>query len=59
MPVALVCGAGARAGGGRPRGGVGAGAGEQGRDVQPGALVIGRHCVTERDSAPVQYNGIV
>ena len=29
------------------------------RDVQPGALVIGRHCVTERDSAPVQYNGIV
>ena len=29
-----------------------------GRDVQP-ALVIGRHYVTERDSAPVQYNGIV
>ena len=29
-----------------------------GRDAQP-ALVIGRHCVTERDSAPVQYNGIV
>ena len=29
-----------------------------GRDVQP-ALVIGRHHVTERDSAPVQYNGIV
>ena len=30
-----------------------------GRDAQPGALVIGRHYVTERDSAPVQYNGIV
>ena len=30
------------------------------RDVQPGALVvIGRHYVTERDSAPVQYNGAV
>ena len=29
-----------------------------GRDAQP-ALVIGRHCVTELDSAPVQYNGIV
>ena len=29
-----------------------------GRDVQP-ALVIGRHYVTERDSAPVQYNGVV
>ena len=29
-----------------------------GRDVQP-ALVIGRHYVTERDSAPVQYNDIV
>ena len=29
-----------------------------GRDAQP-ALVIGRHYVTERDSAPVQYNGIV
>ena len=29
-----------------------------GRDAQP-ALVIGRHCTTERDSAPVQYNGIV
>ena len=29
-----------------------------GRDVQP-ALVIGRLYVTERDSAPVQYNGIV
>ena len=28
-----------------------------GRDAQP-ALVIGRHYVTERDSAPVQYNGI-
>ena len=28
------------------------------RDVQP-ALVIGRHYVTERGSAPVQYNGIV
>ena len=27
-------------------------------DVQP-ALVIGRHYVTEHDSAPVQYNGIV
>ena len=30
-----------------------------GRDVQPGAPVIGRHYVTERDSAPIQYNGIV
>ena len=30
-----------------------------GRDVQPGALVIGRHYITERDSVPVQYNGIV
>ena len=29
-----------------------------GRDVQP-ALVIGRHRVTKRDSAPVQYNDIV
>ena len=29
-----------------------------GRDAQP-ALVIGRHYVTERDSAPVQYNGIL
>ena len=29
-----------------------------GRDVQP-ALVIGRHYMTERDSAPVQYNGVV
>ena len=29
-----------------------------GRDAQP-ALVIGRHYVTERDSAPVQYNGVV
>ena len=29
-----------------------------GRDVHP-ALVIGRHYVTERDSAPVQYNGIL
>ena len=28
------------------------------RDAQP-ALVIGRHYMTERDSAPVQYNGIV
>ena len=28
-----------------------------GRDVQP--ALIGRHYVTERDSAPVQYNGIV
>ena len=28
------------------------------RDVPP-ALVIGRQYVTERDSAPVQYNGIV
>ena len=33
-------------------------AGSKGRDVQP-ALVIGRHHVTERDSAPVQYNDIV
>ena len=32
--------------------------GDDGRDAQP-ALVIGRHCITERDSAPVQYNGIV
>eukprot|EP00959_Pyramimonas_sp_CCMP1952_P320694 6710945-Pyramimonas_sp.AAC.1 len=42
-------------------GGAGAGAasgGASGRDVQP-ALVIGRHYVTERDSAPVQCNGIV
>ena len=30
-----------------------------GRDVQPGALVIGRHYITERASAPVQYNGLV
>ena len=29
-----------------------------GRDAQP-ALVIGRHYITERDSAPVQYNGVV
>ena len=29
-----------------------------GRDAQP-ALVIGRQYITERDSAPVQYNGIV
>ena len=29
-----------------------------GRDVQP-TLVIGRHCITERDSAPVQYTDIV
>ena len=29
-----------------------------GRDAQP-ALVIGRHCITECDSAPVQYNGVV
>ena len=28
------------------------------RDVQP-ALVISRHYVTERDSAPVQYNDVV
>ena len=28
------------------------------RDAQP-ALVIGRNYITERDSAPVQYNGIV
>ena len=27
-------------------------------DAQP-ALVIGRHYITEGDSAPVQYNGIV
>ena len=27
------------------------------RDVQP--ALIGRHYITERDSAPVQYNGIV
>ena len=30
----------------------------KGRDAQP-ALVIGRHYISERDSAPVQYNGIV
>ena len=29
-----------------------------GRDAQP-ALVIGRHYITERDGAPVQYNDIV
>ena len=29
-----------------------------GRDVQP-ALVIGRHYMTERGSAPVQYSDIV
>ena len=29
-----------------------------GSDVQP-ALVIGRHYITKRDSAPVQYNGIM
>ena len=29
-----------------------------GRDAQP-ALLIGRHYITERDSAPVQNNGIV
>ena len=29
----------------------------KGRNVQP--ALIGRHYVTERDSAPVQYNGIV
>ena len=28
------------------------------RDAQP-ALVIGRHYINERDSAPVQYNDIV
>ena len=32
--------------------------GQGGRDAQP-ALVIGRNYITERDSAPVQYNGIV
>ena len=32
---------------------------ELGRNVQPALAVIGRHSVTERDSAPVQYNGIV
>ena len=30
---------------------------EDGRDVQP--ALIGRQYVTERDSAPVQYSGIV
>ena len=30
-----------------------------GRDAQPGALVIGRHYITARDSAPVRYNDIV
>ena len=29
-----------------------------GREAQP-ALVIGRHYITERDSAPVQYNGVL
>ena len=29
-----------------------------GRDAQP-ALLIGRHYAIERDSAPVQYNGVV
>ena len=29
----------------------------EGRDVQP--ALIGRHCVTKRDSAPVQYNDIL
>ena len=33
-------------------------ASKEGRDAQP-AHVIGRHYITERDSAPVQYNGIV
>ena len=28
-----------------------------GKDVQP--ALIGRHYVSERDSAPVQYNGIL
>ena len=28
-----------------------------GRDAQP--ALIGRHYITERDSVPVQYNGIV
>ena len=31
--------------------------GLDGRDAQP--ALIGRHYVTERDSAPVQYTGIV
>ena len=31
----------------------------KGGDAQPGALVIGRHYIIERDSVPVQYNGIV
>ena len=35
-----------------------AGAGVAGRGAQP-ALVIVRHYITERDSAPVQHNGIV
>ena len=29
------------------------------RDAQQPALVIGRHYVTQRDSAPVQHNDIV
>ena len=33
-------------------------ASESGRDALP-ALVIGQHYITERDSVPVQYNGIV
>ena len=35
----------------------GAQRGDEGRDVQP--ALIGRRCVTERDSVLVQYNGIV
>ena len=38
-------------------GGFGGGGAMLGRDVQP--ALIGRHYVTECNSAPVQYNGIV
>ena len=44
----------------RPRrvDGQAAAAAAAGSDAQP-ALVIGRHYINERDSAPVQYNGIM
>ena len=50
--------AGFQVGSGLPKQGVVLNGALKGRDAQP-ALVIGRHCVTERDSAPVRYNGIV
>ena len=40
-------------------GGAVAGGGAGGRNVQPALAVIGRHYVSERDSVPVQYNGVV